>query len=72
MTYDPPKRKKNLRKHAIDLAECEPVFDAPMLTREDTREAYGEQRLDEPGMVERQSYGAGVDRPRGRPPHDFM
>lgn len=41
MTYDPPKRKKNLRKHAIDLAECEPMFDAPMLTRE----AYGEQRL---------------------------
>ena len=45
MAYDPLKRKKNLRKHAIDLAECEPVFDAPMLTREDTREAYGEQRL---------------------------
>ena len=45
MTYDPPKRKKNLRKHAIDLAECEPVFDAPMLTREDTREAYGEQTV---------------------------
>ena len=45
MSYDPAKRKLNLRKHAIDLAECEVVFDEPMLTREDERETYGEQRL---------------------------
>jgi len=45
MVHDPAKRKKNQRKHGIDLAECESVFDAPMLTREDTRESYGEQRL---------------------------
>ncbi len=45
MTYDPAKRKSNRGKHAIDLAECEPVFDEPMLTREDTRRAYSEQRL---------------------------
>lgn len=45
MVHDPAKRKKNQRKHGIDLAECESVFDAPMLTREDTREDYGEQRL---------------------------
>jgi uncharacterized protein len=45
MTYDPSKRKGNKRKHAIDLDECESVFDEPMLTREDTRQAYGEQRL---------------------------
>ena len=25
MSYDPAKRKLNLRKHAIDLAECEVV-----------------------------------------------
>ncbi len=45
MAYDPAKRKKNQRKHEIDLAECDPVFDGPMLTREDARAAYGEQRL---------------------------
>jgi uncharacterized DUF497 family protein len=45
MTYDPAKRKLNLRRHGIDLAECDGVFDEPMLTREDDREAYGEQRL---------------------------
>jgi uncharacterized DUF497 family protein len=45
MTYDPAKRRSNKRKHKIDLAECEAAFDAPMLTREDASEAYGEQRL---------------------------
>ena len=45
MSYDPAKRKVNLRKHGIDLAECEPVFDEPMVSREDDRYAYGEQRL---------------------------
>jgi len=45
MSYDPAKQKHNLRKHGIDLAECEAVFDEPMLTREDDRKAYGEQRL---------------------------
>ena len=34
MSYDPAKRKLNLRKHAIDLADCEALFDEPMLTRE--------------------------------------
>lgn len=45
MSYDLAKQKLNLRKHAIDLAECDALFDEPMLTREDDREAYGEQRL---------------------------
>ena len=45
MSYDPAKRRLNLRKHAIDLAECDALFDEPMLTREDDRYAYGEQRF---------------------------
>lgn len=53
MTYDPSKRRKNQRKHGIDLAECEAAFDAPMLTREDTRQAYGEQRLVSLGWLKR-------------------
>lgn len=52
MTYDPAKRRKNRRKHEIDLAECEAVFDGPMLTREDTREQYGEERLVSLGWLE--------------------
>ncbi len=44
MSFDPIKRKANLRKHHIDLADCYAAFDEPMLTREDGREDYGEQR----------------------------
>ena len=51
MGHDPAKQKKNQRKHAIDLAECESVFDTPMLTREDRRENYGEQRLVSLGLL---------------------
>ena len=45
VTYDPAKRRSNKRKHKIDLADCEAAFDAPMLTREDASQDYGEQRL---------------------------
>lgn len=52
MSYDSKKRSENLRRHAIDLAECEAVFDGPMLTRADTREEYGEERLVSLGWLE--------------------
>ena len=45
MSFDPAKRTANLQRHQIDLAECESVFDEPMLTREDASQNYGEQRL---------------------------
>ena len=45
ITWDAPKRLENLRKHGIDLALLDDVFDAPLITVEDDREAYGEQRL---------------------------
>ena len=45
ITYDEAKRLSNLAKHGIDLAHCGEVFDGPMLTEEDARQDYGEQRL---------------------------
>ncbi|HEY0784077.1 MAG TPA: BrnT family toxin [Thermoanaerobaculia bacterium] len=45
VTWDEPKRQANLRKHGLDFAECEAVFDHPVFTTEDTRAAYGEQRI---------------------------
>ena len=45
MIHDPKKRKANLRKHKVDLADCYEAFDAPMLSRVDGREDYGEERL---------------------------
>jgi uncharacterized protein len=48
--WDEAKRRINIRKHGIDLAELESVFDNPMLTVEDARSAYGELRLQSLGM----------------------
>ncbi len=45
ITWDESKRKINLKKHKIDLAELESAFDFPMVTVEDDREAYGELRF---------------------------
>lgn len=50
ITWDESKRRANLRKHKIDLAALEPVFDLPMVSVEDERERYGEQRLQSLGM----------------------
>ena len=43
--FDPRKNATNVRKHGHDLVSCEEALDGPMLTREDTSEAYGEQRF---------------------------
>lgn len=50
ITWDKSKRLENLRKHKIDLADREPVFDYPMLPVEDDRQRYGELRLQSLGM----------------------
>jgi hypothetical protein len=50
ITWDEPKRRANLKKLRIDLAELESVFDGPMITVEDAREAYGEARLQSLGF----------------------
>jgi hypothetical protein len=50
ITWDEPKRRTNPQKHKIDLADLEPVFDYPMVTVEDSRETYGELRLQSLGM----------------------
>ncbi len=51
ISYDDDKRIRNLEKHGIDLTECEEVFDHPMITKEDTSESYGEQRLQSLGLL---------------------
>lgn len=35
----------HLAKHGLDFVGCEAVFDHPVVTLEDTRDAYGEQRI---------------------------
>jgi len=51
ISYDDNKRQINLQKHGIDLAECVSIFDHPMITKEDARENYGEQRLQSLGLL---------------------
>ncbi len=45
ITWDESKRRLNLRKHRIDLADLESAFDNPMISVEDASQAYGELRL---------------------------
>jgi hypothetical protein len=45
ITWDESKRRLNLKKHGIDFREADEIFDGPTVTAEDTRLAYGEQRL---------------------------
>ena len=51
ISYDDNKRQINIKKHGIDLAECVSIFDHPMITKEDARENYGEQRLLSLGLL---------------------
>lgn len=46
ITWTETKRALNKERHdGIDLADLENVFDSPMVTVKDSREAYGEERL---------------------------
>ena len=45
VAWDESKRRINLKKHKIDIAELDSAFDSPMSTEEDDRDDYGEQRL---------------------------
>ena len=51
ITWDEAKRRLNVKKHGIDFLDAESVFDGPTVTAEDTRLAYGEQRLVTLGML---------------------
>ncbi len=44
-TWDEAKRAANLRKHGLDFVDAPEVFEGPTCTVEDSRLAYGEQRL---------------------------
>jgi uncharacterized protein len=44
ITLDESKRRENIARHKLDFVGCDAVFDHPVVSAEDTREAYGEQR----------------------------
>ena len=51
-TWVEGKRQANLRTHGLDFEGCEAVFDHPVVTREDDRTAYREQRINLLGWLE--------------------
>lgn len=51
VTYDEPKRQANLKAHGLDFKGCESLFDGPVVSWEDAREAYGEQRINVLGVL---------------------
>ena len=44
-SWDEPKRRKNIKAHGLDFEGAEAIWDNFAITREDTRESYGERRL---------------------------
>lgn len=44
-TWDPRKATRNLAKHGVVLADAALIFDGFIITVEDVREDYGEQRF---------------------------
>ena len=49
--WDEPRRLRNIKARGLGFIGCEAVFDSPVVTWEDGREAYGEQRINLLGWV---------------------
>ena len=41
-SWDEPKRRKNIKAHGLDFEGAEAIWDNFTITREDTRQSYGE------------------------------
>ena len=52
ITWDEPKRKRNLKVHVLDFVDARPVFDGLTFTYEDDRFRYEEQRFVTLGLFE--------------------
>ena len=50
-TWDERKRRVNLKDHGVDFANLQEFFDSDLLTREDKRHAYGEERYQTIGVL---------------------
>jgi uncharacterized DUF497 family protein len=49
--YDETKRKSNIKEHGLDFAGCEAIFSGPVVSWEDDRERYSEQRINTLGVL---------------------
>ena len=51
-SWDESKRQANLAKHGLDFADAEKEFAGPMVSFEDSRNDYGEQRMIGVGLLD--------------------
>ena len=54
VTYDEAKRRANIKNHGLDFVGVEAIFDHPVVSQEDDRQAYGEQRINVLGLLDGQ------------------
>jgi uncharacterized DUF497 family protein len=52
ITWDENKREQNIRDHELDFVGCETVFDFPVVSWDDDREAYCELRINLLGWLD--------------------
>jgi uncharacterized DUF497 family protein len=52
VTWDETKRQHNIRRHGLDFTGCEAMLDGPMVSWDDARAAYGEQRINALGFLD--------------------
>ena len=70
ITFDPPKRDRALAERGLDFSDAEIVFEGVTLEVEDTRKAYGEQRIICYGLLSGRMVVIGYT-PRGADRHVF-
>lgn len=51
LIWDEAKRLSNLQDHGFDFAGADAIFDGPVWSYQDDREAYGEQRINLVGWL---------------------
>ncbi|MDR2195371.1 MAG: BrnT family toxin [Gallionellaceae bacterium] len=51
LTWDENKRQENIARHGVDFVGCDAIFDTPVVSWEDAREAYGEMRINVLGWL---------------------
>lgn len=50
--WDPAKNDTNIAKHGVSFEQAKRIFDGPVLTMADTRDAYGEMRETSIGLID--------------------
>jgi uncharacterized protein len=54
--WDEEKRLSNIKERGVDFRDAALIFEGPVITQEDMRESYGEQRFRALGMVDNDYY----------------